>query len=301
MNALALATVLFVVGAPPPGSPSAGPSSGPPPATSRPAPARQRVLVLDVTGELEQAARDTLTSLVGVRLARFSALDVVARSSISRLVALEGERQAVGCAGEDGACLAELADALDVDTLAVGTAGRLGGTTVFTLVLVERGGKTIARGSTQVSALDDLAARVVQVVDDVGQQATGQPPDADAVAPAVAAASSSPLALPAGSRPLLVYGGGAVAGTGILAFVAGVVPAVLYGGAAGDLRRLRVDYVERGGDGEVLDAATQKQREAFALQGAWNNAGRYAAWSGLALVAVGGGALAAGLLLQEAP
>ena len=301
MHLLALATALLVVGASPPPPPPA------PTATSSKAPSgRPRVLVLDVTGDLDEGARDTLTALVGARLARFSALDVVAKTSLARIVELEGEKQAAGCAADDGACLAEVANALDVDTVAVGTAGRLGGTTVFTLLLVDRGGRTVARGSTQVSALDDLAARVLLVIDDVGEQATGQPAEEPAVASdderaATPRPSTAMPSLPVGSKQPLQIGGGVGAGVGALAVVVGLTPAVLYGGVAGDLRRLRVGYVERGGDDGILDEASKKQSDAYALQAWWNGAGLYAAWGGLALAVAGGGALAAGFLLEEAP
>jgi hypothetical protein len=308
MNLLALGTAIFVVGASAaPTSASSGtpaPTTTPAPAAATPAPAaaaaRQRVLVLDVTGDLDKSARETLAGLIGARLARFTALDVIAKSGIARLIELESERQAVGCDGDDGACLAELAGALDVDTLAVANAGRLGGTTVFTLQLVDRAGKTVARGSTQVSALDDLATRVALVVDDVGQQATGAPPAPPIVAGADTM-SSSTNQLPAGWKTPLLVGGGVGVGVGVVVGVAGLVPAVLYGRAASSLGALRADYVENGGSDKTLAEASETQNSAAGLQGLWNNVGIYATWGGITLVALGGGALAGGMLLEEAP
>jgi hypothetical protein len=307
MNLLALGTALLVVGATPAKPTPAPTTTATATADQQPEPAppvraRPRVLVLDVSGDVDKSARDTLTALVSTRLARFSSLDIVTKAGVARLIELEGEKQATGC-GDDGACLAELAGALDVDTLAVATAGRLGGTTVFTLQLVDRTGKTIGRGSTQVSALDDLGARVALVVDDVGQQVTGEQPEESKVngADTLSPSSSSSMKLSAGSKTPLLIGGGVGAGVGAVVFAVAVTPAVLYAGVAGDLRRMRATYVDSGGDDQLLDEAVTKQRNAFALQGAWNNVGVYAAWTGMAVAALGGGALAAGLLVEEAP
>ncbi|MBM4279360.1 MAG: hypothetical protein FJ137_00895 [Deltaproteobacteria bacterium] len=270
---------------------------------SPPAPPRPRVLVLDVAGDLDPSARATLTALVTARLARFDGLEVVARDSLARLVDVEADKQAAGCAGDDGGCLAEVAGALDVDYLAVATAGQLGGTTVFTLQLVDRGGKTSGRGTAQVSALDDLAARVTTVIDEVGTQVTGAAPSSGEPdgGGAPGAAPPWPTTLPAGAKSSLLVAGGVGAGVGVLALALGVTPAVLYSGAAGGLRTLRVDYVASGGDPALVERAGERQQDAVALQGLWNNAGIYAAWGGFLVAAAGGGAIAAALLVPEAP
>jgi hypothetical protein len=261
---------------------------------------RTRVLVLDVAGELEQHARTTLTALLTTRLGRFDTLDVVEKSSLTRLLDLEAEKQALDCAGDaQGGCLAEIAGALDVDAVAVATVGRIGGTLLFSLQIVDRTGRAIGRGTAQVSALDHLTDRVAAVVDDVGQQVTGAPPSA---APSGTPGSATTAGrLPVGFRQPLLIAGGAALGVGVLSLGLGVVPAVLYSTSASDLRSLRVRYVEEGGDSALVDQAATRQKDALAFQGLWNNAGIYAAWGGLLVGTAGGAAVAAALLLEEAP
>jgi hypothetical protein len=74
-------------------------------------------------------------------------------------------------------------------------------------------------------------------------------------------------------------------------------------GAEGDLRNLRVDWIESGASDEaILDAAGRKQAEVDRLRGLWNTAGVPAVWGGVVVALAGGAALAAGTLLTaEAP
>jgi hypothetical protein len=254
--------------------------------------------VLDVTGTLDAAERSTLTSLLATEFARFDGLDVVARGDVARLLELEGERQAAGC--DDGACLAELVGALDVDLAAVAQAGRVGGTTLFTLQLVDRKGSTVAQGSAEVSDLDDLLGRVRAVVATVGTQVTGEEPD-DAGAAAVPAgsSSSSPLGLVAGWRLPLLVGGAVTFGLGAVVAGVGFVPLQLYGSARNDLRDLRVEYVGSGGDDAVLDQAAARQRDAEGLRQMWNQGGVPAVWIGSTVAVVGATALVLGLLVED--
>jgi TolB-like protein len=283
-----------------PSSPNASsPATTSVPSTAVPADARPRVLVLDVVGDLDDSTRATLTALLTTRLARFKDLDVTARSSLARLVDVEADKQVAGCGDNDAGCLAELAGALDVDYVAVATAGRIGGTTVFTLQLIDRAGKTSGRGTAQVSALDGLAGRVAAVADDVGQQVTGVPPPSGAASFTGGGVGGGRI--PAGWQKPMMVGGGAGVGVGVLSLALGLTPAVLYGNAAGDLRSLRARYVDAGGDRALVDEAGELQKRAIALQGMWNNVGIYAAWGGILVGVAGGAALAAALLFEEAP
>jgi hypothetical protein len=193
--------------------------------------------------------------------------------------------------------------ALDAEYAAVARAGRVGGTTVFTLQLVDRKGATVGRSAAEVSALDDLVGRVRTAALDVGRQVTGkEPTDAASVSPTMTTMTTMPLG--EGLRMPLLVGGGAAAAVGSLLLAGGALPAVLYGNAASDLRVLRARYVDEDDDDArqaLLRDATTRQREAEGLRRAWNDVGIYAVWAGVLVAGAGAGALAAGLLLEEGP
>jgi hypothetical protein len=260
-------------------------------------PAVPKVLVLDTGGDLAEEQRAVLTNLVATRLQRFDGLRVIAQRDVQQRLGLEADRQLAGCES-DAACLAELAGAFDVDLLCISAASRLGGTVVFTLQVVDDHGEAKARGSVSVPALDDVAAAVAAVADDAGRALTGTEPIAKTTSDTT---STSPL--PMEARFPLQVGGAVGLAVGLAAAGIGIVPGVLARGAEGDLRALRVDWVESGAsDEEVLDAAGRKQGEVERLRGLWNNAGVPTVWGGVLLGVAGGAALAVGTLLTaEAP
>jgi hypothetical protein len=243
-------------------------------AASAAVPARTRLLVLDVGGDLPAAQRETLTSLVAARLSRFADLEVVSQSNVEQLLGLEAQKQLSGCGGDDGSgCLAELAGALDAKVIAVAQAGKLGGTTVFTLQLLDPQGATVGRGTAQVSGLDDLAGRVESVIDGVGREFTGDEPS-DQAPPASTSSTStttSSSAEPALKTPLLI-GGVTALGLGIVVAGVGVLPALSASSAEGELKTLRVQYVKAGCDDDLLQQAAQKQRDVDDARGQWNGA-----------------------------
>lgn len=109
------------------------------PAGAAPAPktATLRLVVLDVHG-LEQAAQTakSLTPVVVQELARTGMFALVSREEIARLLEHAADKQALGCAVE-AECLVELGQALQADKLVAGSLGRLGGTYVLTLQLLD--------------------------------------------------------------------------------------------------------------------------------------------------------------------
>ncbi len=276
---------------------------GEPPADVAPAAAKKtRVLVLDVAGDLEENQKSTLTNLIVARLSRFEPLEVIAQKNVEKLIGIEATKQVAGCEGESG-CLAELAGAFNAEIVAAPQAGKIGGTTVFTLQLLDPKGTTVGRGTAQVSGLDDLVTRITEVVDGVGKDFTHSEP-ADSFAnpqpTTTAAPKTAENAAPDLRQPLLI-GGGVGVGVGVALVAIGVIPALQASGAEGDLKVLRVRYVDAGRDDDLLQQAKAKQKDAEDARGLWNGAGIYAVWSGVVVVAAGGGALAASFLLQDAP
>jgi hypothetical protein len=255
-----------------------------------PAPAGPpKVLVLDTGGEPATDQRVALTNLVATRLQRFAGLKVIAQRDVQQRLGLEADKQLAGCES-DAACLAELAGAFDVDLLCITAASRLGGTVVFTLQVVDDHGEAKARGSVSVPALDDVAAAVATVADDAGRTLTG----------AESTTSTPPTTATTATTAMLPHEALAV---GLTAAGIGAVPGFMARGAEGDLRNLRVDWIESGASDEaILDAAGRKQAEVDRLRGLWNTAGVPAVWGGVVVALAGGAALAAGTLLTaEAP
>lgn len=275
-----------------PTAPTAAPVA--PAAVAPAADTRTRVLVTDTSGDLPPEKRALLTNIVATRLQRFTALRVIAQRDVQQRLGLEADKQLAGCES-DAACLAELAGAFDVDIVCTSSAGVLGGTTVFTIQLVDDTGAAKARGTATVSALDDLAGAVAAVVDTAGREATGDEPADPVIAKATPTTPTTPLSS-AWRFPLLLGGAVGVA-TGLTAAGIGVIPGLLYRGAEDDLTTLRVRYVESDKDPAILADATAKQAEADRLRGLWNNAGVPAFWIGSLVVVAGGAALTAGLLL----
>jgi hypothetical protein len=267
---------------------------------SAPAPAVPKVLVLETGGDLADDQRIVLSNLVATRLQRFAGLRVIAQRDVQQRLGLEADKQLAGCES-DAACLAELAGAFDVDLMCITAASRLGGTVVFTLQIVDERGEAKARGSVSVPALDDVAAAVATVADDAGRAVTGAEPVA--ATPVSSSSSSSSSLLPAAARFPLQIGGAVGLAVGLTAAGLGAIPGIMARGAEGDLRGLRVDWIESGAsDDAILDAAARKQLEVDRLRGLWNTAGAPAVWGGVLVGVAGGAALAVGTLLTaEAP
>jgi hypothetical protein len=260
-------------------------------------PAVPKVLVLDTGGDLAADQRAVLTNLVATRLQRFDDLRVIAWRDVQQRLGLEADKQLAGCES-DAACLADLAGAFDVDLLCVSAASRLGGTVVFTMQVVDERGEAKARGSVSVPALDDVAAAVTAVADDTGRALTGSEPIVRTTNP-----STSTAPLPTAARFPLQIGGAVGLAVGLTAAGIGIIPGALARGAEGDLRALRVAWVESGAsDDAILDAAGREQEEVDRLRGFWNTAGVSAVWGGVVVALLGSGALAVGTLLTaEAP
>jgi hypothetical protein len=167
--------------------------------------APERVLVFDIGGDAlapTEAAlvRDALASA----LAENRDVEVLTNEDLRRVLDMEAERQASGCA--DDTCLAELGAAMGASRVLYGTASRLGDGWVLNAVLLDpQGARAIARASTRTDSVEQLVDAAPQVVDALG------------------------LAAP---LPVLTIAGAAVSAVGGLGVGAlGVAWLVLYGAA----------------------------------------------------------------------
>jgi hypothetical protein len=128
-------------------------------------PAPDRVLVVDVAGTTlsrEEAGvlRDTITDAVG----KVGNNEVLSSEDVRRVLALEADKQELGCEGEQS-CLAEIGAALGAQRVVYGTVARLGARYVVSLSLIEPGSvKTVGRDRFEAESLEDVARQLPNAV-----------------------------------------------------------------------------------------------------------------------------------------
>lgn len=262
-----------------------------------------RTLVMDLKSNgVEQDAVDTISGLIAVILDEDERLEVLSGADVKQLIALESQKQAMGCA-DDSSCLADVAGALGAELVVFGAAGKLGTLYNLNLNLYDsRQGRSVGRVAVQAGSLEQLPGQLRPALANLvkkalasrpgGAQAKTEPtppptdeapPRTDAIETPAAPPTDTAAAGP-GVMPYVVAGTGgalAVAGTGLLAL--SFVPSLAIGAAQSD----------------YASAATQEER-ATALEGAAFWQGNYilapvAFLAGAALVLGGAGVLAGGL------
>lgn len=117
-----------------------------------------RVLVLDLKSNgVDEAAVRTLNSLVAVAAAEIPIFDVVSGADVQQMIALEAERQQLGCDAQGASCLAELAGAIGAQVVLFGDVGKLGDLYVINLNLFDSIQlKSIGRATLNARDLGDL-------------------------------------------------------------------------------------------------------------------------------------------------
>jgi len=100
-----------------------------------------------------------LTSLVATAAAKDPAFDVLTRDDIKNALAVESDRQALGC--EESTCLAELAGAMGARVVVYGSVGQLGSDLLLTLNLFDsEEGSSGGRRVAQAGDVSGLAAKI---------------------------------------------------------------------------------------------------------------------------------------------
>lgn len=179
-----------------------------------------------------QAAR-TLSSLAAIELARDARFDVLSTADLREVVALEGEKQALGCDVDSSSCLAEVAGAMGARFVVFGQLGKLGDAPVLTLSLYDSDegrapGRVVVRGDDAAEIADGIPQAMVDLVTSV-TVADGdklrvlvleiRPPDDEAPVDEVVVAVKEDEE----NLPLLLIGGGGLAALGAVAIAGGAV------------------------------------------------------------------------------
>jgi TolB-like protein len=96
------------------------------PGPSRAADRRPRIAVMDLRSlGTEANTAELLSEIALTEATTIGGVEVIGRSEINAVLGLEKQKQMFGCA-EDGSCLAEIAGALGVDFVVIGSVGRIG-------------------------------------------------------------------------------------------------------------------------------------------------------------------------------
>jgi len=150
-------------------------------AAARAAPAaadgRPRLAVLGVTGGEGFTPKQitTIEELLLVALQESGRIKVVGRTDLDTLVGLEKQRQMAGCS-DNVTCIAELAGALGVETVAVADVGRLGSQTVVSVKVIDARNASVRLRAKRVARSDEQLVRVSEeLAGEVVASMTGTP------------------------------------------------------------------------------------------------------------------------------
>lgn len=173
---------------------------------------RARLLVLEFEGSgVDDNALRTINALVAESLSRSPRFDVVSSRELQTLVAMEAEKDLLGC--DTQSCLSELAGAMGASLVVFGNVGQLGKLTVVTMSLFDATkAKAVGRERVEAATLEELPraldAGLARLVGD------GPPAVVEPAAPAAPEGGGLFLPLLAGGAGAVVLGtAGAAAAT----------------------------------------------------------------------------------------
>lgn len=117
------------------------------------------------------------------KLAEEDGVKVTTRSEMQALIGLEQQKQLLGCSDESTSCLAELAGALGVDAVIIGSLARLGSAyTVNIKIVSASNGETLALRSGRAEDDDALHKLLDDAAEDMAEQLRDRSPRDSAVA-----------------------------------------------------------------------------------------------------------------------
>ncbi len=208
-----------------------------------------------------------ITGMVAVELSTYDALDVVAGADIRRAMALEGDKQSMGCSA-DASCLAEIADAMDAELVVFGEIGVLDGVTIINLNLYDpRAVQSVGRATVRSRGPGDLDSELGRGIRQLLEK----------ILVARGHGLPSTMATSAPVVPIAVAAGG-----GVVAAVGAVL--VFFGlDTAREYQRLSDAYVAT----DSVQVKRDLQEKAEAAQNAYDNGGSIVVFGGAAMVVVG--------------
>jgi TolB-like protein len=195
-------------------------TAGAPEASAEDGDEKPRILVLELAAatELDATAAKTLTGLLTAEVARDQRVAALSGDDIKELMALEGEKAALGC-DESASCLAEIAGAMGARFVVSGRLSKLDQTLVLQVNLFDaQAAEAIARSVHKATSSDQLADKLATIADELVKTAEAAL-EGKLDGTAVTLSASAPAAEKApveGGLPVILIGGAAVAGAGVL-------------------------------------------------------------------------------------
>lgn len=249
-------------------------------------------LAVALAAALDPDGAAALTGAVVTAAAASPRIEVVSAADVKQAIAVEAQRQLVGCAADDS-CLTEIANALGANLVLHGTYGELDGEMFVTLQLFDS--RTAVSGGRVVSRAADLAALRERIIGDVrammadfvAREDTGVRAGAASGAPVaplrvlVLDLDPTGTASPSPSSPSsFLFGPGVtLAAVGVVAVGAGVLTDLFFTAPA---------------NARALDKQASTQEEAlaaFAERDTWGAVGLSLTLGGASAIIVGGALL----------
>jgi TolB-like protein len=162
--------------------------------------------------DIDPVLARVVTDAVVAELRKLQGLDVVAFDEVRAMLDMEAQKQLVGCSDES--CLAEIAEALGVDAIAIGNLAKVGDQTVFGLKVIDQRKATIVGQYTQRLAAasgEECLAAVGPAIEKLFPDRPLIPGQTRGVAPEIALRLSPPPL-----DPWLVWTGAGVAGAAVV-------------------------------------------------------------------------------------
>jgi hypothetical protein len=234
-----------------------------------------RVLVLDLSGDVDEESRRTITALVAKEIARAD-LPVVSGDDLRKMIELEGQKQENGCAGDES-CLADIAGAMNARLVVSGFVGRLGSLIVVNLSLFDaQSARSHGRATVEAENLEDLPKKLGPAVRELVADFMPKPT--------------------VGLGPMVLGAGGVLAGVGVVAGGLAGLFAVQHQQARAALLQTSADF-ERTQDDQLLVALADGHDSVEGARSLYNDVGVPLVW--VAAIAGGAGvaALAGGAVL----
>ncbi len=254
-----------------------------------------RTLVMDLKSNgVEQDAVDTISGLIAVILDENDRLEVLSGSDVKQLIALESQKQAMGCA-DDSSCLADVAGALGAELVVFGAAGKLG--TLYNLninLYDSKQGRSVGRVAVQAGSLEQLPGQLRPALQSLVKKALAAR-GGGAAPPAVATDEAPPRTDPIEAEPPPQTTTAASSGPGVMPYVVAGSGGVLVVAGVSALALSFVPSIAIGlAENDFNDGTTTAlQSAAFWQDNYWLAPVSFVA--GSVLVLAGVGALAGGL------
>jgi len=239
------------------------------------APTKTRVLVLDLkaSGGVQPDVVENITGLTAAILSEDERLEVLAGPDLRQMMALEGQKVALGCA-DDTSCVAEVAGALGAKLVVFGNVGYLGSLLNFNVTLYDQEqGRNVGRRSAQAKGLEEVPTALRPALAALMAAAIGAPTTTTTTT-APSAASNSGSIVP-----------WVVTGTGAAVLVGGAI--MLAVGVAPFMQVSDEEAKFRNGDAAALDRAAD-------IQAQWYDDGLAPLLTTIGAIGVGVGSVATG-------